>query len=1202
MSPSIVLGSILLLLLALLGVALFWEKQAKAQPHTKLKALIYSLSFSTFFTTWTYYGNTGEVLSSGYLFLAGDISIVCSAFLWWIVLRKVVRLKHRYHITSIADFISTRYGKSQSLGLIVSLGCWLLLIPYIALQIKAVAITFSFLTEGITDQFPETSLMHYALFAVIMAAGALLLGLRKLDPSEHQAGLVAVIATLSIFRLATMTAAGIFIVYILFDGPVELFSKTDRIPMLHMDQLPANFFSEWWFYLLMSMFGALFLPHQFHVAAVENQDENQILTAMWVSPLFSVLHIIFIVPIAIAGVALGIPRFLPEFFLIQIPLTSSQNTLALLVFLGGFSAAAGMVILALTTSSLMIANYAILPAMDRLASRFKSVQAFGALQRSQFLCRSLAVVTTLSLVLPFLTHTHLRISLVSMGSLAFVATAQFAPAILGGLFWQRGSRRGVLLGLAGGFAIWIYTLVVPSFNFDGRELSWIHDGPFGFGFLRPYQLFGITSMTPTSHSLFWSTSLNAILFVTGSLTTQQNSMEKEIAGDFVLGRVKTSGFPFLELRPRSIFMRDRLENIEKCLKLYLQVQAAERILTSSLVANRIDVFQPVSLATLAAFMREMERRLSGAVGSAQAHRIVESMNVFTPSEIDELAKVYGRRLANIGLTPAELLEKVNYVEERHAILQNHTLELQNTIDARDREERLRKLAEESQERLISTLEETSDFVATVDVGGHITYLNHAARERLGIGRDASIEHLTLRDLHPPDIEKALTEVALPMAFMNRIWRGESRFLGEGGVSIETSHVLIAHKRADGSLNYFSMIARDISAQKRAERELRRAIEASALANRTISEFLATVSHELRTPLNSILGGAELLMTETKEAEKKDEVALILRNGLQLKSIVEDILSFAQISAGKLKLVPQIFGLRSLITDVVRTLKPQADAAGIELKSEVANDIHDSIEADPVRLRQVLFNLVGNAIKFTRRGSVQIRVSLISATDDHQVTRFEIIDTGIGIPLEEQSRIFEPFTQAEPTLERTHGGAGMGLSISKKLLELMQGEIGVTSQVARGSTFWFVLPLKLINAVERKPTSETESQSVAHCRVLLADDSRDNQYVVTRMLKKFGVDCDIVENGLQAVEAERHRAYDLIFMDIMMPVMNGLEAIRQIRSLPRPYALVPIVALSAKVSDEDIRSYLEAGADDVLAKPVTKESLKAEVDKFVSAQP
>jgi len=380
------------------------------------------------------------------------------------------------------------------------------------------------------------------------------------------------------------------------------------------------------------------------------------------------------------------------------------------------------------------------------------------------------------------------------------------------------------------------------------------------------------------------------------------------------------------------------------------------------------------------------------------------------------------------------------------------------------------------------------------------------------------------------------------------------------------------------------------------RELEDAFNAAERKSQAKSKFIATMSHEFRSPLNGVLGMAQLLRNTSLDEEQREDLDIILSSGNQLLTLVNDILDDAKAEAGKLELESIDFDLRDMLENTAMLLGAQARNKGLELITDFSFQMNPVLRGDPTRLRQVLTNLIGNAIKFTSEGQVNFSVSLHDDMDGIIGLRFEVSDTGIGIEPEAQTRIFDSFSQADSTTTRIYGGSGLGLSICKQLVEAMDGEIGVDSQPGCGSTFWFTVQLARVGQLQMASLIMPQGA----WQVLVVDDSAVDQGVVCGLLRAYGLDVEMVANGKQALEALSRKKYDLVLMDCEMPGMDGYETTRRIRENETAGSRTLIIALTANAMRGDRERCLQAGMDDYLVKPVRWQVLQAVVTHWLSA--
>lgn len=429
---------------------------------------------------------------------------------------------------------------------------------------------------------------------------------------------------------------------------------------------------------------------------------------------------------------------------------------------------------------------------------------------------------------------------------------------------------------------------------------------------------------------------------------------------------------------------------------------------------------------------------------------------------------------------------------------------------------------------------------------------------------------------------------------------------QGGVRFLTT-TLVPVINSDGQVDRIVALSKDITRFKSSETELTKAKEAAEVANQSKSDFLASMSHELRTPLNVVLGMSELLEDANLNPEERRQLASIKRSGRVLLSLIEDVLDLSRIEAGKVKLDYSPFSAESLATEVKEMFEIQAQEKNIKVQLDLNLSGESTFIGDESRIRQILINLIGNAVKFTDSGKVSIRVSKSPGVGNNwRLLKFEVQDTGIGIPDEARARIFKKFSQVESQLNRRFGGSGLGLMICKRLVTLMNGHIDFQSNWGQGSTFWFELPVTVAksynSAKPHKTLSDLEEETGLKAKILAVDDSPDSLNVLHLFLKRLGHETVTVDSGKAAVEACKNHDFDLVFMDVQMPEMDGLETSRAIRRLENENGSVPIVALTANAMVGDSERCFDAGMNDYLTKPINVESLKHAIEKWVRSEP
>ncbi len=527
----------------LFAIAYYADKRADAGRSIVANPYIYSLSLAVYATAWTFYGSVGRAATDGVGFLPIYLGPTLMIALWWIVMRKILRISKQNRITSLADFIASRYGKSALLGGVVTIIAVIGIIPYISLQLKSISNSYIILTQYPEIVMPGTLgtmplLQDTGLWvALILAAFTIAFGTRHLDSAEHHQGMVAAIAFESLVKLLAFVAVGVFVTFGVHDGFGDLFARAAEDSRLHALTTPlegvAGGYASWVWLTILSMFAIMFLPRQFQVTVIENTDERHLNKAIWLFPLYMLAINVFVLPIAFGG-GLHFPLggVDSDTYVLTVPMAEKKEGLALLAFIGGLSAATGMVIVETIALSTMVCNDLVMPMLLRL-------RGLRLAQRADLTWLLLGIRRGAIVLVLLLGYLYFRIAgeayaLVSIGLISFAAVAQFAPAALGGLFWRGGTRNGALAGLLLGFAVWFYTLLVPALARSGwLPIAVMEQGLFGFELLKPLQLFGLKGLDQITHSMIWSMIANIGAYVGVSLASEQSAEEHRQANLFV---------------------------------------------------------------------------------------------------------------------------------------------------------------------------------------------------------------------------------------------------------------------------------------------------------------------------------------------------------------------------------------------------------------------------------------------------------------------------------------------------------------------------------------------------------------------------------------------------------------------------------------------------------------------------------------------
>jgi len=669
----------------LFAIAYFADRRAERGRSVIANPYIYALSLAVYCTTWTFYGSVGRAASSGVGFLPVYLGPTLVVALWWYVWRKVIRISKTYRITSIADFIASRYGKSQGLGGLVTVIAVLGVIPYISLQLKAISSSFTILLHYPEIVMPARAAARpffadSALYiAMTLAAFAILFGTRHLDATERHEGLVAAIAFESVVKLLAFLAVGAFVTFGLYGGFGEIFRlarETPRLAALMTVPASAGSYGTWAFLTVLSMLSIMFLPRQFQISVVENVDEDHLAKALWLFPLYLLLINVFVLPIALAGLI----RFAgggvdADTFVLTLPMSQQKEALTLFAFIGGLSAGTGMVIVETIALSTMVCNDLVMPVL--LRQRWLRLNERRDLSRLLLSIRRLAIAVVLVFGYIYFRAAGEAYALVAIGLISFAAVAQFAPPILGGIYWKDASRAGAVAGLSAGFAVWTYTLALPSIAKSGwLPQGFLTEGPFGIALLRPQQLFGLAGLDEISHCLFWSLLANVGLYVGVSLASRPGVAETSQAALFVDVFRRTEGLE------RSRFWRGRA-SVEDLLALTGRFLGPERAREGFLAhARRRGLASLDELPADADLVHFAETLLAGAVGGASARVMVSSAVQEEPPTLDEVMDILDEA-SQVRAYSRELEQKSRELEAATAELRAANLQLQELDRMKD---------------------------------------------------------------------------------------------------------------------------------------------------------------------------------------------------------------------------------------------------------------------------------------------------------------------------------------------------------------------------------------------------------------------------------------------------------------------------------------------------------------------------------------
>ena len=1124
----------------LFAVAWIGDRYPLYPQRPWLRPAVYSLALAVYCSSWTFYGAVGTAVRSGIGYVPIYLGPLLLLLFGWRILERMARVAQSQNTVSIADFIASRYGRSQTLAALVASIALIAAVPYLALQYKAVAISLGVLTGQAQD---GPALGDPALYvAALMALFAILFGTRQVDATEHRPGMMLAVALESLVKLVALVAVGLFASTWLASRDIDYVAATRALVDVAP---PVGFVGQ-----TLLAFAAIFcLPRQFHVAIVECGNVQDIRRARWMFGAYLVIVTLMVVPIASAGIALfgSGGAVAADSFVLALPLAEQRDTLALLAYVGGFSAATGMVIVASVALAIMVSNDLVMPLLLR---RGWAERHGGDVASTVLWIRRIAIVCIAGIAWGYYRASGSDASLASFGLMSFAAVAQFAPALIGGLYWHGASRRGAEVGLLMGFAVWIYTLLLPTLTDAGwLDPTWLHAGPFGIHWLRPRQLFGLGGWDPLTHGTFWSLLANIGALLLVSARWRPNLDERLRAAPFLEPYVERSALAGGEWKG-NVAIGD-LQTLAQRIVGERTAQRAFRQHARELGSE----LQPQARADRN-WVQFTERLLAAAVGAASARLVVTSVLKGSGMELGEVVAV---------------------------------------LDEAGQELRFNR------EILSNTLENIDQGVSVVDSDMCLVAWNRRYQQLFGypdgmlyVGRPVAdlirhnAERGELGPLGPAEID---TEVEKRIAYMRAGSPHVSERVRANGQVLELRGQPLP---GGGYATSFS----DVTDYKRAERELREMNEhleqrvaertrEAEIAQETRSRFLTAISHDVLQPLNA----ARLFTSALREStEPQEQAHLAERVDTALRAaeeLLDGLLDVSRLDAGKLK--PEItdFDAGTLLHELAAQYAPMADARSIRLR------VHAPplpVRSDRRLLRRVLQNFIANALRYTPRG----RVVLAARSRGERVV-LEVWDTGPGIPEHHMRQIYDEFHRYEQPFDWDGRGLGLGLSICQRISRLLDHALDARSAVGHGSVFSIAVPRgQSIEAPRRSAPRDALDQGLDGLSVLCVDNDRDILGGMQALLSRWQVRTLVATTVEEALERLADGP-DVLLVDYhlhdRLDGLDTLDALRQAARQPIPGAL-----LTADGSDALKQAARERGYR-VLTKPVKPASLRA----FLTAQ-
>ena len=1130
------------------------------------RPVVYALSLAVYCTSWTYYGSVGLASGHGLDFLPIYIGPILVVGLGAPFIARVANLARAQNVTTVADFVSARYGKSQPVAAVAALIALIGLAPYVALQLKAIAPTVLMVAESfdsarLTPEQPSTS--FYLAVSLLLALFAMAFGTRRINPKEHQDGLILAIAVEAIVKLVAFLALGAFVVWRLNNGLVDLTETAGSDPRIaSVIQTPPDP-AVWVVTTLLSASAVVLLPRQFHVAVVENHDQRGIRVAAWLFPTYLVLINLFVVPLAIAGLEVfpdgSINR---DLTVLALPLSAGAHGVALLTMVGGLSAATGMVVVESVALAISTSNDLVMPLLLRRRGA-QARAAEGDIGALVLWVRRIAIVGVLALGFAYERMTG-ETGLVSIGLLSFAAVAQIAPAFLGGLVWRRGTARGAIAGMTAGALAWFYLLLLPSIRPEHALASLLAHGPLAIAWLSPAALVAFAPNALVG-GVVLSLAANVAAFVAFSLTRQPSALERAQASAFA--GVGVGGKPQAFRLWRSSTTAGELE---AAVARYLGAGRARRAFSSFMRERGLD-YDP-ALEASAQLIRHAEFLLSPAIGASTSRQVLSLL--LRPRTVS-------------GHSALKL------IDEASAAIQSSRDQLQHALD------------------------HAKQGITVFDANLALTAWNREFADlfdlppgmlRHGLGLDEIVRFNAGRGAYGPgDSEDFVADRVASLLydeapnrlrlFSNRVIEVRSARLPDGGIVTTYTDVTQTVQAEEALEAANEMLERRVDERtaelQRLNAELKRAKNEADAANLSKTRFLAAASHDILQPLNAARLYASSLTEGASRIGAQERADLARSVDVSLEAVEEilgALLDISRLDAGATR--PEISDVP--ICDLMRTLEIEfaavARAKGLELKF-IPTKL--AVRTDRRLMRRLMQNLISNALKYTLNGRVLVGCRRIPGA-----ARIEVWDTGLGIPPEQQRAVFVEFKRLDQGA-RVARGLGLGLSIVERLGRVLEHPVGLRSQPGKGSAFFVTAPLGVAAPESRveagAPEPVAAGEPLEGLKVLAIDNEPRALEGLGGLLSRWG--CRVatahgLEEAMAAVEG--FGAPDVVIADYHLDSGDGLAAIRVLREhFGRGVAAI----LATADRSPEVRDEAEHEGSVVLNKPLKPAPLRAQLTRY-----
>lgn len=1141
------------------------DKHPGLYSHTLARTHIYSLSLAVYFTSWTFYGAVGRATQEGFGFAPIYLGPLLVFLFFAPLLRRIIHISKRNNSTSIADFIASRYGKSQLLAAMVAVVALIGSVPYIALQLKAIALGFTVLSDN-GHSLPElsTAWNDSAWYITLtLAVFTVLFGTRHLESTEHHRGMIQAIAFESLIKLVAFVAVGLFVGYGLFNGFGDLFQQAadaDYIETLTTGSLDAPAFIT---QTLVAMLAIVCLPRQFHVMVVENADPRDFEVARWAMPVYLIIATAFVIPIAAAGLlyadSLGNN---PDIVILQLPIMAGEQWLAILAFLGGGSAAAAMVIVCSVAISTMVSNEIIMPGLLRFFRPRMNRRA--DLSYLLLTIRRVAIFVVLLTAYGFYRMAGEDYSLTAFGLLSFAAAAQFGPALVGGILWRRGNATGAIWGLGLGFTVWCYTLLLPALVSTG----WVNDGLinqglFGWNWTRPTALFG-SELDQMTHGILWSLGLNTAAYILLSLVTRQRIREK----------IQLAAF-FQEFDPRHDNPTNQgwqgevlISDLQALTDRFMGEERSESVFHNYERRNAIRLYPHREASTH--LRKYIERQLASVIGASTARVVLESTLTGRDMQIEDVVSIVDEASQAMTFSRELLQSAIENISLGVSVV-NHQQQL---VVWNQRYQELFSYPK-GYVRVGRPVEDLMRY--------NLMNANLSARRIDEIIEDRCA---SMREGEPMSYERQRPDGTVVRIDGSPI---------PGGGYVTTFQDITPMRRTEQALKetniYLEQRVRERTQELQVINEqMLKAKSVAEQANQSKTRFLAAASHDLLQPLNAARLFTSALSGKTVDGETSELIQHIDSSLGAAEEIISTLLDISKLDAGALEPDITVFPVNDLLSHLATEFSAIAKDQGLELHVVPSSAW---VRSDGKLLRRAVQNFLSNAIRYCDSGRI-----LMGCRRLNGYLRIEIWDTGPGMSEEQLTHIFEEFRRFQHGQDKK--GLGLGLAIVDRISGMLNHPVTVQSIQGKGSVFGITVPLV---PAETKRTEMNRSQNVSRrvsslggLHVLCIDNDAAILQGMVALLGNWKCDVTAAESLETALAKLNGRKPDIILADYQLDDnRNGLDAMDSVRAeLGND---IPGMLITGYMAPEVREDAINRGYQ-ILYKPVKPAALRALVNKLL----